>query len=50
MAGDYIMSVSSTMLARIGNLRLIDIFANILDDLVSGLFHLKLIIVYYVPE
>jgi len=36
VAGDYIMSVSSIMLARVGNNQVMEAFSQILEDLVAG--------------
>ncbi|KAI0220029.1 Decaprenyl-diphosphate synthase subunit 1 [Lamellibrachia satsuma] len=38
VAGDYIMSVSSIMLARVGNNQVMEAFSQILEDLVAGEF------------
>ena len=36
VAGDYIMSVSSIMLARLGNNQVVEAYSQILQDLVAG--------------
>ncbi len=39
LAGDYILGISSMMLARIGNSDVISLLARVIQDLVRGIFY-----------
>lgn len=38
LAGDYILSVSSCALAKIGNIEVVKVLSQVLEDLVAGVY------------
>ncbi len=43
LAGDYILGISSVLLARIGNSDVISLLSRVIQDLVRGIFSFDLI-------
>jgi len=39
LAGDYVLSVASVTLAKIGNKEVVKVLSQVLEDLVAGTYH-----------